>query len=465
MKLYNTLTRKVEEFIPNEDGKVKLYTCGPTVYHYAHIGNIRNYIGHDILDKTLRYLGYDVTRAMNITDVGHLTSDSDSGEDKMEVARKREHKSSMEIAKFYTDAFFEDFSLVNCKMPEIVSPATENIDMYIKIIEKLLKDEYAYISGGNVYFDISKLNDYYVLTNHQEDDLVVGARDVVEEDSNKRNQADFALWFTTSKFENHELLWDSPWGKGYPGWHIECSGISIKYLGEHLDIHGGGVDNIFPHHTNEIAQSEAYLGHKWCNYWFHNEHLLDQTGKMSKSKGAILTVTKLKENGFDPLAFRFMCLNSHYRKQLVFSYDALTQAESTLKKLRNKIKSLSDSGELDRNLYKIYNNKFILEISNDLNTANAITVIYELLKDSYVSDKTKISLITSFDEVLSLNLISNEEENLENDAYIKEKIAERNEAKKNKNYVLADEIRDNLLKEGIKLIDTREGTIYEIIKD
>lgn len=465
MKLYNTLTRKVEEFVPNEDGKVKLYTCGPTVYHYAHIGNIRNYIGHDILDKTLRYLGYDVTRAMNITDVGHLTSDSDSGEDKMEVARKREHKSSMEIAKFYTDVFFEDFSLVNCKMPEIVSPATENIDMYIKIIEKLLKDEYAYISGGNVYFDISKLNDYYVLTNHQEDDLVVGARDGVEEDSNKRNQADFALWFTTSKFENHELLWDSPWGKGYPGWHIECSGISIKYLGEHLDIHGGGVDNIFPHHTNEIAQSEAYLGHKWCNYWFHNEHLLDQTGKMSKSKGAILTITKLKENGFDPLAFRFMCLNSHYRKQLVFSYDALTQAESTLKKLRNKIKSLSDSGELDRNVYKIYNNKFILEISNDLNTANAITVIYELLKDSYVSDKTKISLITSFDEVLSLNLISNEEENLENDAYIKEKIAERNEAKKNKNYVLADEIRDNLLKEGIKLIDTREGTIYEIIKD
>ena len=465
MKLYNTLTRKVEEFVPNEDGKVKLYTCGPTVYHYAHIGNIRNYIGHDILDKTLRYLGYDVTRAMNITDVGHLTSDSDSGEDKMEVARKREHKSSMEIAKFYTDAFFEDFSLVNCKMPEIVSPATENIDMYIKIIEKLLKDEYAYISGGNVYFDISKLNDYYVLTNHQEDDLVVGARDGVEEDSNKRNQADFALWFTTSKFENHELLWDSPWGKGYPGWHIECSGISIKYLGEHLDIHGGGVDNIFPHHTNEIAQSESYLGHKWCNYWFHNEHLLDQTGKMSKSKGAILTITKLKENGFDPLAFRFMCLNSHYRKQLVFSYDALTQAESTLKKLRNKIKSLSDSGEFDRNLYKIYNNKFILEISNDLNTANAITVIYELLKDSYVSDKTKISLITSFDEVLSLNLISNEEENLENDAYIKEKIAERNEAKKNKNYVLADEIRDNLLKEGIKLIDTREGTIYEIIKD
>ena len=213
MRIYNTLTRSVEEFIPLEEGKVKLYTCGPTVYHYAHIGNIRNYIGHDILDKTLRLLGYDVYRAMNITDVGHLTSDSDSGEDKMEVARKREHKSAMEIADFYTKEFFKDYSLVNCKMPEVVSPATANIDEYIKIITSLLEKGYAYVSGGNVYFDISKLDDYYVLTNHQEDQMVVGARESVEEDSNKRNQADFALWFTTSKFENHELLWDSPWGK------------------------------------------------------------------------------------------------------------------------------------------------------------------------------------------------------------------------------------------------------------
>ena len=358
MKLYNTLTRKVEEFVPNQEGIVKMYTCGPTVYHYAHIGNIRNYIGHDILDKTLRYIGYDVTRAMNITDVGHLTSDSDSGEDKMEVAKKREHKSAMEIAKFYTKAFFDDFSLVNCKMPEIVSPATDNIDEYIKIISKLLDKGYAYISGGNVYFDTSRLSDYYVLTNHQEDNLVVGAREGVEEDSNKKNQADFVLWFTTSKFENHELLWDSPWGKGYPGWHIECSGISIKYLGEYLDIHGGGVDNIFPHHTNEIAQSEAFLGHKWCNYWFHNEHLLDDTGKMSKSKGAILTVTKLKDMGYDPLAFRFMCLNSHYRKQLVFSYDALKQAQTTLIKLRNKISNISNDGLVDEDYISFYNRKF-----------------------------------------------------------------------------------------------------------
>lgn len=466
MKLYNTLTRKIDEFIPNKKGKVKLYTCGPTVYHYAHIGNIRNYIGHDFLDKTLRYLGYGVTRAMNITDVGHLTSDSDSGEDKMEVARKREHKSSIEIAKFYTKAFFDDFKLVNCRVPEIVSPATENIEMYIKMISKLLDDGYAYISGGNVYFDISKVKDYYVLTNHQEDELVVGAREGVEEDNNKRNQADFALWFTTSKFEHHELLWDSPWGKGYPGWHIECSGISIKYLGEYLDIHGGGVDNIFPHHTNEIAQSEAYLGHKWCNYWFHNEHLLDKEGKMSKSKGAILTVSTLKEKGYDPLSFRFMCLNSHYRKQLVFSYEALDQAENTLKKLRNKVNSIKSEGSVEKKKFDLYKEKFVAEISNDLNMANALTVLYDLLKDDSVNGATKIALIKSFDEVFSLDLIK-KDENIDNEfvSYINDKIEERKQAKINKNYELADKIRNELLEKGIKLIDTNEGTTYEIIKN
>ncbi len=464
MQIYNTLTRKKEEFIENEKGKVKMYTCGPTVYHYAHIGNIRNYIGHDILDKTLRYLGYDVTRAMNITDVGHLTSDSDSGEDKMEVARKRENKSSMEIADFYTKAFFDDFDKVNCKRPEIISPATSNIDMYIKMIEKLLKDGYAYVSGGNVYFDISKLKDYYVLTNHKEDKMVVGAREGVEEDNSKRNQADFALWFTTSKFEGHELLWDSPWGKGYPGWHIECSGISIKYLGEYLDIHGGGVDNIFPHHTNEIAQSESYLGHKWCNYWFHNEHLLDESGKMSKSNGTILTVSELEKRGYDPLAFRFMCLNSHYRRQLVFSFDALDQAANTLNKLKNKIADIIDDGNINQEKYDLYNNRFIDEISNDLNISNTITIIYDLLKDSNVNGHTKLKLINDFDKVLSLELTNKNENNSELTEYILSKIEERNEAKKNKDYNLADQIRNELLDKGIELMDTRDGTKYKIIK-
>ena len=464
MYLYNTLTHKKEEFKEVEKGHVKMYTCGPTVYHYAHIGNIRNYIGHDILEKVLIYLGYDVKRVMNITDVGHLTSDSDSGEDKMEVAKKREGKSALEIAEFYTKAFFEDYGKVNCMMPDIVSPATKNIDMYITIIEKLLKDGYAYESGGNVYFDISKLKDYYALTNHKEDEMVVGAREGVEEDNKKHNQADFALWFTTSKFENHELLWDSPFGKGYPGWHIECSGISIKYLGEYLDIHGGGVDNIFPHHTNEIAQSEAYLGHKWCNYWFHNEHLLVESGKMSKSNGVILTVSELEKNGYDPLAFRFMCLNSHYRKQLVFSYDALDQATSTLNKLKSRISNIKEDGELQQDKYEHYNHNFIDEISNDLNISNALTVLYDVLKDNEVNGTTKLKLISDLDKAFSLNLIETKEEDESLTKYIETKIEERNNAKKEKNFALADQIRNELLEQGIELMDTREGTKYKINK-
>ena len=464
MKLYNTLTRKVEEFVPVEPGKVKMYTCGPTVYHYAHIGNMRNYIGHDVLEKTLRYIGFDVTRAMNITDVGHLTSDSDSGEDKMLVATKREHKTAMEIADFYTKEFFKDYEKVNNKMPEIVSPATQNIDKYIEIITKLLENGNAYISGGNVYFDVTTVKDYYQLTNHQEDKMVVGAREGVEFDDSKRNQADFALWFTTSKFENHELLWDSPWGKGYPGWHIECSGISIKYLGEHLDIHGGGVDNIFPHHTNEIAQSESYLGHKWANYWFHNEHLLDESGKMSKSNGAILTVSVLEEKGYDPLAFRFMCLNSHYRKQLVFSYDALEQAQSTLNKLRNRISTIPSEGNINKELFDKYNNKFIEEISNDLNTSNAISILYEVLKDNELNGNTKLELVNSFDKVFSVDLVKEPiTAVVENETEILEQIEKRKEAKKNKDFALADQIRNELLAKGIELVDTREGTTYRII--
>ena len=464
MKIYNTLTKKIDDFIPVEEGKVRFYTCGPTVYHYAHIGNIRNYIGHDILDKTLRYLGYDVTRAMNITDVGHLTSDGDSGEDKMEVARNREHKSSMEIAEFYTNEFFKDFEKVNCRKPDIISAATSNIDEYIKIISDLLEKEYAYISGGNIYFDTSKLKNYYCLTN-QDSNLVVGARESVDEDFNKRNQADFVLWFTTSKFENHELLWDSPWGKGYPGWHIECTGISIKYLGEYLDIHGGGVDNIFPHHTNEIAQSEAYLGHKWCNYWFHNEHLIDDSGKMSKSNGGILTVTVLEEQGFNPLAFIFMCLNSHYRKQLLFSKDNLLQSENTYNKLLKKISNIKRDGSIDQESVDKYNDMFIKCLENDLNTANALSVVYELLKDNSLNGNTKMELLKKFDTVLSLELCDEYTKNETIDVEIQELIEKRTQAKKNKDYDLADKIRDDLMKKGIKLIDTREGTSYEYIKD
>ena len=465
MLLYNTLTRKKEEFIPYDGKRVGFYTCGPTVYHYAHIGNMRNYIGHDILDKTLRYLGYDVTRVMNITDVGHLKSDSDSGEDKMVASAKREHKSVMDIAKFYTDAFFHDFDALNLRRPDIVSPATDNIDEYIKIISKLLEDGYAYQAGGNVYFDVSKVDDYYKLTNHKEDEMVVGVRDGVEYDNNKRNQADFALWFTKSKFDDQDLKWDSPFGVGYPGWHIECSGISIKYLGEHLDIHGGGVDNIFPHHTNEIAQSEAYLGHKWCNYWFHNEHLMDDSGKMSKSKGAILSVSRLIEEGYNPLAFKLMCLMSNYRKQLVFSYDILKQVEGAYNKLKNRILAINDIGELDTTKFGYYTDKFKEELSNDLNTANGITLIYDLLKDDSVNGHTKIEIINDFDKVFSLDLTKKTlNTSIDMDKYIKDKIEERRIAKMNKNYELSDSIRDELLDKGIILTDTRDGTTYRIVK-
>lgn len=461
MKFYNTLTRQVEEFKPHYEGKVSFYTCGPTVYHYAHIGNMRNYVGHDILDKTLRYIGYEVKRVMNITDVGHLKSDSDTGEDKMVSSAKREHKTVLDVAKFYTDAFFKDFEALNCRVPDIVSPATDNIDEYIKIISSLLEKGYAYRAGGNVYFDVSKLSDYYQLTNHKEDEMVVGVREGVEFDESKRNQSDFALWFTKSKFEDQELKWDSPFGVGYPGWHIECSGISIKYIGEYLDIHGGGVDNIFPHHTNEIAQSEAYLGHKWCNYWFHNEHLMDETGKMSKSHGAILSVEELIKRGYNPLSFRFMCLNSHYRKQLVFSFDSLNSAEQAYLKLKNKISLIKDEGELSEGDFDKYKNMFIEYITNDLNTANAITLLYDLLKDDTVNGHTKIELVRSFDKVLSLDLLPEVKEVRSDHEHIMKLIETRNEAKKAKNFELADAIRDELLSKGIALVDTREGTIYK----
>ncbi len=461
MKIFNTLTRQVEEFVPNEPGKVKMYTCGPTVYHFAHIGNLRCYIFEDILEKTLKYLGYEVKRVMNITDVGHLTSDSDSGEDKMLKGAKRENKSVLEVAKFYTDAFKKDTDELNIKWPEIVSCATDNIDEYIKIIMKLIESGYAYQSGGNVYFDTSKLDDYYKLTNHRANEMVVGVRDGVEEDQNKKTQADFALWFTKSKFDDQELKWDSPWGIGYPGWHIECSGISMKYLGENLDIHCGGIDNIFPHHTNEIAQSEAYLGHKWCKFWVHAEHLNDETGKMSKSKGEFLTISLLKEKGYNPLAYRFMCLNTSYRKVLIFSYTALDNATIAYEKLRNKIKSLNNKGEMEKEIFREYDAKFKESIADDLNTANTITLIYDLLKSS-AKDITKYNLIKKWDMVLSLDLIKNDfnEEQIDKD-YIERKIAERNEAKRQENYELADKIRHELEEEGIILKDTRNGTVYE----
>ena len=466
LKFYNTLSRKVETFVPNQEGKVAMYTCGPTVYHFAHIGNLRSYIMEDVLEKTLRYVGYDVKRVMNITDVGHLSSDADTGEDKMLKGAKREHKTVMEIAKFYTDKFFEDCKKLNVKTPDVVEPATNCIDEFIHMIEVLLEKGYAYQAGGNVYFDTSKLKDYYVFSSQSEKELLVGVRDDVEEDANKKNKNDFVLWFTKSKFEDQALKWESPWGTGYPGWHIECSCISMKHLGEYMDIHCGGVDNIFPHHTNEIAQSESYTGHKWCNYWFHVQYLNDKSGKMSKSKGDFLTVSLLEEKGYDPVVYRMFCLQSHYRKPLEFSYEALDNIKSAYVKLVKRIQELKEDGDVEQDKFREYKERFEKELCNDLNTSMAITVVYDLLKAD-MNDATKRALLEDFDKVLSLNLLTAviEEENsgvdAEMEAYILAMIEERKAAKKEKNFARADEIRDILLGKGIILEDTREGVKWK----
>lgn len=467
MILYNTLGNKKMEFVPHTEGKVAMYTCGPTVYHYAHIGNLRTYIMEDVLEKYLRYIGYDVKRVMNITDVGHLSSDADTGEDKMLAGAKREHKTVLEIAKFYTDAFFDDCKKLNIKRPDVVEPATHCIPEFIKMVDTLLKKGYAYEAGGNVYFDTSKLDEYYVFGNQNQDDLAVGVRDDVDEDENKRNKTDFVLWFTKSKFDDQELKWESPWGYGYPGWHIECSAISIKHLGEYLDIHCGGVDNAFPHHTNEIAQSEAYIGHKWCPYWFHVTHLLDARGKMSKSKGGFLTVSLLEEKGYNPVVYRMFCLQSHYRKPLTFSYDNLDNTAKAYNKLVKKISNLNPIGEPNMEEAQPFIDKFKENMDNDLNTSLGITSIYDVLKAN-ISDATKIYLLNDFDKVLSLDLVKaanklKEEKNSSVDtAKVEELIRKRTEARANKDWATADAIRDELNAMNVVIKDTPDGITWSV---
>ena len=479
MYLYNSATHKKEEFQTHTPGHVEMYTCGPTVYHFAHIGNLRSYIMEDVLEKLLRYSGYDVNRVMNITDVGHLTSDADEGEDKMVKGAKRENKTVMDIAKFYTDAFFADCAKLNIKTPDVVEPATNCIDNYIHIVSTLIEKEYAYLAGGNVYFDSSKLSRYYVFNDHDEEDLAVGVREGVEEDSNKRNKNDFVLWFTKSKFEDQALKWDSPWGVGYPGWHIECTGISLKHNGEYLDLHCGGIDNAFPHHTNEIAQSESFLGHPWCPHWFHVAHLNTNDGKMSKSKGEFLTVSLLEEKGYDPLAYRYFCLQSHYRKALVFTWENLDNAVAAFNKLIARIANLKPEGEVEQEVFDQYKAKFLQQMGNDLNTSMGVTAIFDVLK-AKTNDATKLALLGDFDQVLSLSLLEKAEAKRaelaaqqtakaecgytvtgEGDPAIDALVMARYEAKKAKNFAEADRIRDELKAQGIEIVDTKDGATWK----
>jgi len=472
MKLYNSETRVVEEIVPYVAGQINLYTCGPTVYHFAHIGNLRSYIMEDILEKALQFVGYKVNRAMNITDVGHLSDDGDAGEDKMLLGAKREGKSVLEIADEYTQEFKKDMAKLKLKWPDTVVPATSMIDDYIKMITTLLEKGFAYQSNGNIYFDTSKLSEYYRFGNQGAEDLIVGAREDVGEDEHKKNPNDFVLWFTKSKFENQALKWDSPWGVGYPGWHIECSAISLKCLGDKLDIHCGGVDNKFPHHTNEIAQTESYVGHKWCKYWFHVGHLNTKNGKMSKSSGEFLTLTRLAEKGYSPLVYKFFCLQSHYRKNLLFSDEALDSAKIAYTKLLKRIAELKDGGsQIDNVAFEKFVQQFKDALENDLNTSLAITTVFDVLKAD-CSVNTKIALVREFDKVLDLDFVDalagkvqDPEKQIDEATkqYIEEQIKKRKLAKQQKDFATADAIRKELTEKGIELIDTKDGTTYKLV--
>lgn len=468
MKLYNSLSQSIEDFKPYSPKEVTMYTCGPTVYNYAHIGNLRTYIHEDILEKTLMFLGYDVRRVMNITDVGHLESDSDDGEDKMLIGALREKKTVWEVAAYYTDAFFMDCEKLNIKKPKVIAKATDYIDDYIIFIKGLEEKGYTYMANGNVYFDISKVKDYTKLSKLDLETLKIAHRHDVEEDVHKTNPHDFVLWFTKSKFENQAMKWASPWGVGYPGWHIECSVIALKNLGEELDIHCGGIDHIPIHHTNEIAQTESFTGKPWTKYWWHAEFLIDERGKMSKSSGEFLTVPLLEKKGFTPLSYRYYVLNSHYRKQLAFSFEKLEMAQTAYKKLKkrtealipffNKEVILSEEAQLLSDAFKI-------QLAIDLNTPNALTVLYDVIK-STISNEEKAFLIHQMDFVFSLNLLSDGDSsegdfNPEDAIYVEKMISKREKARKEKNWALADAIRYELKEKGFEIIDTPEGTIWE----
>ena len=472
INIYNTLTRKVEPFKPISNNEVKIYCCGPTVYLFQHIGNFRTYIFEDVLVRTLRFAGYKVNHVMNITDVGHLVGDADDGEDKMLMAARREKKKSFEIAEFYTDRFFDDARKLNIKKPDVVCKATDHIQEMIDLTKKIEENGYAYFANGNVYFDVMKDKNYGKLAGLNLEKLQAGA--TIEVDEHKRSPFDFVLWFTKSKFENQELQWDSPWGTGYPGWHIECSAMSMKYLGDQFDIHCGGYDHITVHHTNEIAQSEAATQKPWVNYWLHAQFLTVDGEKMGKSKGNLYLIKDFEDRKIDPMAFRFLTLSSHYRSHLNFTWDTVTNAENSYQKLKKTVLNLKkEVGESISNI----NNKDLIKsltpsqnsllaefesaIFDDLNTANAITTIWKVVNDSTLNSAEKLGLVFIFDEVLGFSARDWKVGVLELSDEVKSLVAQRDQARANKDFKESDRIRDLLKSQGFEVLDSVSGTILK----
>jgi cysteinyl-tRNA synthetase len=464
LKLFNTLGRKVMDFVPLNEGKVGMYACGPTVYRHVHIGNFRTYILVDILRRTLEYLGYDVTAVMNITDVGHLSDDSDYGEDKMLKSARERKMSVWDIAAYYTNIFFEDSDALNIQRPHIVCKATDHIGDMIRLIRRIEKNGFTYASGGNLYFDIERFPDYGKLALLDLDELKAGSR--IEIDHNKKNPHDFVLWFTKSKFEEQAMQWDSPWGRGYPGWHIECSAMSIKYLGDRFDIHLGGIDLIPVHHTNEIAQAEAATGKPWVNYWIHGEFLNTAKGKMSKSTGNFYTINGLKEEGYEPLDYRYFCLGGHYRSQLQFSLEALDAARNARKNLVFRIaqlkeKAADNGGKEDIREISFYK-AFIDHLCDDLNMPQCLSDLWNCIKDETLQPSVRLKLAEEMDTILGFDL-KNAAIDTDIDEHIEAMIKEREEARKRKDFVKADGIREELKNQGIVLEDTPEGVRWRKI--
>jgi cysteinyl-tRNA synthetase len=464
-RVFNTLTRTLEPFRPITPGQVGIYTCGPTVYNYAHIGNLRTYILEDCVRRGFAAAGYDVRHVMNITDVGHLESDADQGDDKMSLAAKREHRSPWEIARFYEAAFFDDCRKLGIETPTTVCRATEHNDDMIGFIRCIEQRGFVYQEDGNVYFAIDKFPEYATLARLDLENLRAGAR--IDVDSRKGNPLDFVLWFSKSKFPNQIMQWDSPWGRGFPGWHIECSAMATKYLGERIDIHMGGIDHIPVHHTNELAQSEACLGHKWVNYWMHCDFLVLKDAKMSKSAGTFLRLASIEERNFDPMHYRYFCMGAHYRSSLTFTWDALDAARTAFDNLKNRVigwKIQSRVGKAkqgDASKIEGYRTAFWNHIQDDFNVPGGLGVVWEMAKDADLPPASQYDLIRDFDRVLGLGVEQFQRPTLNAEDH--DLVKQREAARHRRDWTTSDTIRNELLSRGIQLMDTPEGTEWYLV--